>query len=168
MRMLIPLLIKYPRLVQIVDADLPRTVDDLLVAHDDAHMGDMAVFLAEESQIARLSFLQEIHQLAFLDLLRGVTWQHHSREAGTRLCQARTVDAHHGAATPEIRCAEQHLGIVQHQLGVELRGTLHRVRMWLVKRCPQAQKLAIVFDNGLVGEIRLLAFQSLVLLFADF
>ena len=70
MRMLIPLLIKYPRLVQEVDADLSRTMDDLLVAHDDAYVGDVAVLVAEESQVAGLGLLQEIHQLAFLHLLR--------------------------------------------------------------------------------------------------
>ena len=70
MRMLIPLLIKYPRLIQIIDADLARAVDDLLVAHNDAYMGDDTVLIAEEGQVARLRLLQEIHQLAFFHLLR--------------------------------------------------------------------------------------------------
>ena len=49
MRVLVFLLIKYPCLVEVVDADLARTVDDLFVAHDDAHMGDDAVLVTEES-----------------------------------------------------------------------------------------------------------------------
>lgn len=61
MRVLVLLLVEDTRLVQIVDADLPRAVDDLLVAHDDAHVGDVAVFIAEESKVARQCLLQEIH-----------------------------------------------------------------------------------------------------------
>ena len=49
MRVLVFLLIKYPCLVEVVDADLARAVDDLFVAHDDAHMGDVAVFFTKES-----------------------------------------------------------------------------------------------------------------------
>ena len=67
--MLISLLIKYPRLVEVVDANLPRRMDDLLVAHNDAHMGDDTVLIAEEGQVTRLRLLQEIHQLTFLYLL---------------------------------------------------------------------------------------------------
>ena len=48
-------------LVEVVDAHLPRAVDDLFVAHDDAHMGDVAVFLAEESKVAGTRILQKIH-----------------------------------------------------------------------------------------------------------
>ena len=70
MRVLVFHLIKYPSLVQIVDADLSRAMDDLLVAHDDAHVGDVAVFFTEESQVTGKRLLQEIHQLAFFDLLR--------------------------------------------------------------------------------------------------
>ena len=70
--MRIQLLIKYARLVEVIDADFARSMDDLLVADDDAHMGDAAVFVAKESEVARLSLLQEIDQLAAIDLLRGV------------------------------------------------------------------------------------------------
>ena len=57
MSVLIAFLIKYARLVQVVDAYLPRTMDDLFVAHDNAHMSDVAVFFAKESQVAGLGFL---------------------------------------------------------------------------------------------------------------
>lgn len=57
MRVLVLLLVEDTRLVQIVDADLPRTVDDLLVAHDDAHMGNVAVFLSKESKVTGLCLL---------------------------------------------------------------------------------------------------------------
>ena len=60
-RMHIPLLIKYACLVQEVDADFARSMDDLLIADDDADMGNGAVFVAEESKVARLGFLEEIH-----------------------------------------------------------------------------------------------------------
>ena len=69
MRVHIALLIKYARLVQIIDADFARGVNDLLVANDDAHVGDGAVFVAEKSQVARLRFLKEINQFAAIDLL---------------------------------------------------------------------------------------------------
>ena len=59
--MLPSFLIKYSSLVQKVDANLPRGMDNLLVFHDDAYMGNAAIFVAEESQIAGLGFLQEIH-----------------------------------------------------------------------------------------------------------
>ncbi len=49
MRVLVFLLIKNPCLVEVVDADLTRAVDDLFVAQNDAHMGDVAVLLAKES-----------------------------------------------------------------------------------------------------------------------
>lgn len=57
----IPLLIKYACLVQEVDADFARSMDDLLIADDDADMSDGTVFVAEESKVARLGFLEEIY-----------------------------------------------------------------------------------------------------------
>ena len=68
-RVRIQLLIKYTRLVEVIDADFARGMDDLLVADDDAYMGDVVVFVAKESKVARLGFLQEIDQLAAADLL---------------------------------------------------------------------------------------------------
>ena len=106
MRVLVPLLIKYTCLVKVVDANLPRAMDDLLVAHDDAHMGDVAVLLAEESQVAGQRFLQEIHQITFFDLLRGVAGEEKPTQAGTHLHHARAVDAHRGATAPKIRGAK--------------------------------------------------------------
>ena len=69
MRVHIALLIKYTGLVQIIDADFARGMNDLLIANDDADMGDDAVFVAEESQVAGLRFLKEINQFAAIDLL---------------------------------------------------------------------------------------------------
>ena len=69
MRMLIPLLIKYTRLVEEVDAYLSRGVDDLLVAHEDAYMRDSSILIAEKGQVAGAGFLQEIHQIATSHLL---------------------------------------------------------------------------------------------------
>lgn len=66
------LLIKYACLVEVVDADLAGGVDDLFVTDEDTHMGDVAVFVAKESEVARLRLLEEIHHLAALGLLRGV------------------------------------------------------------------------------------------------
>ena len=106
MRVLVFLLIKYTCLVKVVDANLPGAMDDLLVAHDDAHMGDMTILLAEESQITGQRFLQEIHQITFFDLLRGVAGKEKPTQAGTDLHHARTVDAHRGATAPKIRCAK--------------------------------------------------------------
>ena len=86
--MLVRLLVEDARLVQKVDADLPRAVDDLFATHDDAHVGDDAVLIAEEGQVARQGFLQEIHQLAFLHLLRGIAGEEESAQAGADLGQA--------------------------------------------------------------------------------
>ena len=72
MRVLVALLVEDACLVEKVDADFAGGVDDLLVAHNDAHMGDVAVFVAEKSQVARACFLQKIDQLATFHLLRGV------------------------------------------------------------------------------------------------
>jgi len=69
MCMFVLVLVENSCLVEEVDAYFTRGVDDLLVAHDDAHMGDDAILIAEEGQIARSCFLQKIHQLAFFDLL---------------------------------------------------------------------------------------------------
>ena len=82
MRVHIALLIKYTGLVQIIDADFSRGMNDLLVANDDADMGDDAVFVAEEGEVAGLCFLKEINQFAAIDLLRGVAWQEQTRAAG--------------------------------------------------------------------------------------
>ena len=79
MRVFTLFLVKYTSLVQVVDADLPRAVDDLFVAHDDAYMGDDAVLIAEEGQVARLCLLKEIHQVAALHLLRGIAGQDKTR-----------------------------------------------------------------------------------------
>lgn len=72
MRVHIALLIKYARLIQIIDADFARGMNDLLIANDDADMGDGAVFVAEESQVAGLRFLKEINQFAAINLLGGI------------------------------------------------------------------------------------------------
>ena len=68
MRMLVPFLVEDAGLVKVVDADLSRTVDDTFVVEHHAHMDDLAVLVAEESEITRLDFGEEIHQFAFLDL----------------------------------------------------------------------------------------------------
>ena len=88
MRMLIPLLIKYTRLIEEVDADLSRGVDDLLVAHEDAYMRDSSILIAEKSQISGAGFLQEIHQIAASHLLRGIAGEEQATQAGANLHQA--------------------------------------------------------------------------------
>ena len=153
MRMLIPLLIKYPRLVQEVDADLSRTMDDLLVAQDDAYMGDVSVLIAEEGQVARLGLLQEIHQLAFLHLLRGIAGEKESAQTGADLHQSRTIDAKCRAATPEIGSAEEHFGIVHHYFGMEYIGHLNSLGMRLIKWRAQSQELALVFRYGFINKV---------------
>ena len=150
MRMLVFLLIKYSCLIQEIDADLSGTVDDLFVAHDDAHMGDDAVLITEESQVARLRLLQEIHQLALPYLLRGIARQKESRHAGADLYQARAVDAHGSTASPKVGSAEQQFGIIHHHLWMEFCGHFNGIGVWLIKRCAKSQKLAIVFGNRLV------------------
>ena len=67
--MLVPLLIKYASLVEVVDADFAGGVNDALGVEHHAHVDDSAVLIAKESQVARLDLGQEIHQLALLDLL---------------------------------------------------------------------------------------------------
>ena len=68
-RVLVLLLVEDARLVEVVDADLPRGVDNTFIVEHHAHMDNLAFFVAEESQVARLDFRQEVHQLALLDLL---------------------------------------------------------------------------------------------------
>ena len=68
-RVLVLLLVEDARLVEIVDAHLAGGVKDALIVEHHAYMDDFAVFVAEESQVAGLDFGEEIHQLAFLDLL---------------------------------------------------------------------------------------------------
>ena len=87
-RVQIALLIKYARLIQIIDADFARGMNDLLIANDDADMGDDAVFVAEEGEVAGLCFLKEINQFAAIDLLRGVAGQEQTRTAGAKLHEA--------------------------------------------------------------------------------
>ena len=73
MCMIVPLLIKYTGLIQIVDAHLAGSMDDTLVVEHHADMDDMTFFIAEKGQISWLDLGQEIHQFAFFDLLRGVS-----------------------------------------------------------------------------------------------
>lgn len=61
MRVLVRLFVEDTRLVQVVDADLTRAVDDLLIVHDDAYMRDDAVLVAEEGEVAGLRLLKEIY-----------------------------------------------------------------------------------------------------------
>lgn len=72
MRMFVPFLVEDARLVEVVDAHLTRGMDDALVVKHHAHVYDLTVLVAEEGQVARLDFWQEIHQFAFFDLLGGV------------------------------------------------------------------------------------------------
>ena len=88
MRVLVLLLVEDSRLVKEVDTHLSRGVDDLFVAHHDAYMGDATVLVAEESQVAGLGLLQEIHQFATGDLLVGVAGEEESAQAGADLRQA--------------------------------------------------------------------------------
>lgn len=48
MGMLIPFFIENAGLVEVVDADLARRMDDALVVEHHAHMDNLAVFVAEE------------------------------------------------------------------------------------------------------------------------
>lgn len=88
MCMLVPLLIKYSRLVEVVDAHLPRGVNDALIAYDNAHMRDGAAVFTEEGEVAGLRLGQEIHQLAAFNLLGGIAGEKQSRKAGAHLHQA--------------------------------------------------------------------------------
>ena len=88
MRMLISLLIEYARLVEVVDAYLPRGVNDALVAHEDAYMRDSSILIAEKGQISGAGFLQEIHQIAASHLLRGIAGEEQATQAGANLHQA--------------------------------------------------------------------------------
>ena len=69
MRVLVALLVEDACLVEKVDADFAGGVDDLLVAHEDAYMGDSSILVAEKGQVAGAGFLQEIHQIATSHLL---------------------------------------------------------------------------------------------------
>ena len=75
MRVLVPLLIKYAGLVEVVDADLARGVEDALRVEHHAYVDDLAVLVAEEGQVTGKDLRQEIHQLALFHLLRGVAWK---------------------------------------------------------------------------------------------
>ena len=98
--MFVPLLIKYTRLVKIVDADLAGRMDDALVAHHNAHVGNAPILVAKEGEVAGLCLLQEIHQVATPHLLRGITGEKESAQAGADLHQAGAVDAESGAPAP--------------------------------------------------------------------
>ena len=88
MRVLVLLLVEDARLVKEVDTHLSRGVDDLFVAHHDAYMGDAAVLVAKERQVAGLCLLQEIHQFAASDLLVGIAGEEESAQSGADLRQA--------------------------------------------------------------------------------
>lgn len=88
MRMLIPFLIEDTRLVEEINADLAGGMDNLLVAHNDTYMGNLTFLVAEESQISDAGFLEEIHQLATLDLLRGIAGEEQAAHSGTDLYKA--------------------------------------------------------------------------------
>ena len=80
--MFIPFPVEDTRLVEEIDAHLARSVDDLFVAEEDADVGDAAVFVAEEREVAGLCFLEEIDQLATFHLLRRIAREEETSRAG--------------------------------------------------------------------------------------
>ncbi len=120
MGVLVQLLVENAGLVEVVDADLSGAMKNLLVANEDADMGDRAVFGAEESQVTWQRLLQEINELATSDLLGGIARKVEARHSGANLYKAGTVDAKSRAATPEIWRAEQFLCIFNHDFCIEM------------------------------------------------
>ena len=167
MRVHIALLIKYTGLVQIIDADFSRGMNDLLVANDDADMGDDAVFVAEEGEVAGLCFLKEINQFAAIDLLRGVAWQEQTRAAGTKLHEARAVDAHHGAAAPKVWRAKKFTGVVNHGLWQESLRHFGGTFSGFKQRRPEGNDFVFVMCNRLIYNEKLAVFQLKELAFVD-
>ena len=100
MRMLVPFLVENAGLVEVVDADLARGVKDALVVEHHAHMDDLAILVAEESQVARLDLGQEIYQLANFDLIGGIAWKELACRTSAKLHEAAAVDAKDAASTP--------------------------------------------------------------------
>ena len=86
--MLVLVLVENSRLVEEVDADFARCVDDLFAIHNDAYVGDTSVLVAEESQVAGLRLLQEIHQIATGDLLVGVAGKKETAQSCADLREA--------------------------------------------------------------------------------
>ena len=61
MRVLVLLLVKNSRLVEVVDAHLAGGVDDALSVEHHAHMDDFAFLVAEKGEVAGLDLGQEVH-----------------------------------------------------------------------------------------------------------
>ncbi len=102
MRVLVTFLIEYASLVEVIDANLARGVNDAFCVEHHAYMNDAAFLVAEKCQVTGLDFRQEIHQLAFVDLLGCVAGKEFACRTGTELYEAAAVDAEDAAAAPEI------------------------------------------------------------------
>ena len=61
MRVLVLFLVKDAGLVEVVDANLAGGVDDAFRVEHDAYVDDVAVLVAEESEVTRLDLGQEVH-----------------------------------------------------------------------------------------------------------
>ena len=115
MRVLIPFLVEDAGLVEVVDADLTRGVDDALAIKHDTHVNDFAFLIAEKGQVAGLDLGQEIHQLTLMDLLRSIAGKHFACCSGAELDETTAIDAENRPTTPKIGSVQHLLGKIQHQ-----------------------------------------------------
>ena len=100
MGMLIAGFIEYARLIEKIDAYLAGGMDNTFGVEHHAHMDNMSVLVAEEGQVAGLNLREEIHQFAFLNLLRRVAWKELACGTGAKLHKTAAVDAKNASATP--------------------------------------------------------------------
>ena len=99
-RVLVLLLVEDAGLVEVVDADLSRGMEDAFAVDHHAHVDDLPILVAEEGQVARLDLGKEIHQVALFDLLGGVAGEELACCTGTELHETTAVDAKDAATAP--------------------------------------------------------------------
>jgi len=167
MRMLVPFLVEDAGLVEVVDADLARGMEDALAVEHHAHMDDLAFLVAEESQVAGLYLGKEIHQLAFFDLVGGVAGQQLACRTGAELHEAAAVDAEDAAATPQIRDVQHFLAELRHQGRRELRWVLHGEIVGLIQQGAEREVPAPVTEKRDAEDMPSFSFQLQILLVAD-
>ncbi len=167
MGMLVAFLVEDARLVEVVDADLPRGVEDAFGVEHHAHVDDVPFLVAEERQVAGLDLGKEIHQFALFDLLGGVTGKELASRPSAELHKSAAVDAEEGAAAPKVRCPEHLLCEVEHhRRGEGLRyGGGEVVR--LIQQRADGEVLPLMIEDGPVDDMPPLAFQCQVVLVAD-
>lgn len=113
-------------MVNLINPNPAVSMDDPVVAEDDAHMGDFAGLVGKERQVTRLCGMNERDFLSDFSLLIGIAWQGDTDDFEDYLREPGAVYPKHTATSPQVR------GIVELVDHLLQDGRFMVVGMWIV------------------------------------